>query len=90
MRGARRGAHHVLRQLLEVSVLQPHGGDHATRREMRDVILELAISRWQAVKKTVSIAHNGWLRSTLTRTKTGCPTSSCYAFRHFNLRLSRL
>ncbi len=31
LRGARRGAHHVLRQLLEVSVLQPHGGDHATR-----------------------------------------------------------
>ena len=25
LRGARRGAHHVLRQLLEVSVLQPHG-----------------------------------------------------------------
>ena len=39
LRGARRGAHHVLRQLLEVSVLQPHGGDHATRCEMRDVIL---------------------------------------------------
>ena len=40
---------------------------------MRDVILELVISRWQGVKKTVSIAHNCGLRITVTLNEDGMP-----------------
>ena len=41
-------------------------------------------------KEGMSYLRQSVSPSTVTRTKTCCPTSSWYAFRHFNLRLSRL